>query len=1056
MRFRITIGVLSVLFWLAVLYVCGVWANSEGDIVPGMIVMRFAPAAMPPESSIHFQPAQVGISAVDNVLATISSATLEPLLPDRHPTPSASRDRLERTFILHFDDTEDAETVAGQLEAFTEFDKVRVVRLVGIYYFGTRLHLATDTEFTLNHQWSLHSLVDDRQDIDGPEAWEIEQGNPAVIIGIIDSGTPVDTTFGEPWILNTDFNYYYNAAEDSASPGALDYGDVGATDSPADPDSVNDNIIGYNFNTPPRFGPEFKRDVWRSVPMNAALANPGNAADPWKISLYFSHGLNVASVAASRETPAGGFASVCGVAPQCKVYHVRLDASPDGVDPSIGAGNPITNARAILHAAQHCDVINMSWGYFSLLPEEIEELQDAVQTASEPAAQGGYDCVLVAAVGNVSKVPAGQPMEVAFPARFPEVLGVGNMTGSLHLYHDSIFGPTIGLVSVVAPVDSGVPVESNTQCIDGDEIGGFPCHISESIVLFNGTSAASPHVAGVAALVRSRFPGLSQQQVKDRITNSAEWYWGEPRSDLDRKKYGNGKINAYRAITEWGTIATNTTWTVSGTRDGKYYISGDLTIATGATLTINPGVIVKVAPDHLQGAPDAARVKITVKSAGTLNIAGTLASPVTFESFTDSPSGNYDWAGITFEVGSNGSISHAIFNNAGVAIVNHAAIDVDDVLIQDGITGIDSNANLNLTNSTLQNLAGTAILARSGNLTLDTVTIQECGGNAIASGGTTGVVSITNCDIDDIDGHGVSFTHAASSLTIGETTVDHAATAFHLASQTSTLIYNCALRSSDIGIALYGVAGVDILDSVLDDLATTGVYAVASTAVALDADTVSNCVVGVFFDLGTGGTIDGNCKITYNSVGVKFDNNATGTVRHTRIASNNNGVAVLNGANPDLGVASSGTGCGGSGSNLGFNSIYSSTQYHVVNAVSGSTISAEGNWWNAYPPKSSKFYGSVDRDPYLCGDPNPVAPFASDRGREDDPRASVPTQFALGPCYPNPFNPSTRISFDVPTPGGRVEIAIFDVGGAKVRTLVDGHHAAGTHSATWTGQQRLR
>lgn len=56
----------------------------------------------------------------------------------------------------------------------------------------------------------------------------------------------------------------------------------------------------------------------------------------------------------------------------------------------------------------------------------------------------------------------------------------------------------------------------------------------------------------------------------------------------------------------------------------------------------------------------------------------------------------------------------------------------------------------------------------------------------------------------------------------------------------------------------------------------------------------------------------------------------------------------------------------------------------------------------------------------------------------------------LEPAYPNPFNPSTVIPFEVAA-RGRVEIKIFDVSGRLVRTLLGGVFEAGRHAARWDG-----
>ncbi len=63
----------------------------------------------------------------------------------------------------------------------------------------------------------------------------------------------------------------------------------------------------------------------------------------------------------------------------------------------------------------------------------------------------------------------------------------------------------------------------------------------------------------------------------------------------------------------------------------------------------------------------------------------------------------------------------------------------------------------------------------------------------------------------------------------------------------------------------------------------------------------------------------------------------------------------------------------------------------------------------------------------------------------------LPEALALHPCTPNPFNPATTIRFDVPAPGGRIQLEVFDLTGRRVRVLADAFHAPGRHEIRWTG-----
>ncbi len=63
----------------------------------------------------------------------------------------------------------------------------------------------------------------------------------------------------------------------------------------------------------------------------------------------------------------------------------------------------------------------------------------------------------------------------------------------------------------------------------------------------------------------------------------------------------------------------------------------------------------------------------------------------------------------------------------------------------------------------------------------------------------------------------------------------------------------------------------------------------------------------------------------------------------------------------------------------------------------------------------------------------------------------VPGEFALGQNYPNPFNPSTTLEYSIPV-RSNVEIAIFNILGQQVATVVNDMHEAGSHRATWNGK----
>jgi hypothetical protein len=75
--------------------------------------------------------------------------------------------------------------------------------------------------------------------------------------------------------------------------------------------------------------------------------------------------------------------------------------------------------------------------------------------------------------------------------------------------------------------------------------------------------------------------------------------------------------------------------------------------------------------------------------------------------------------------------------------------------------------------------------------------------------------------------------------------------------------------------------------------------------------------------------------------------------------------------------------------------------------------------------------------------PTDVAEHATD--------STQPETFILHQSFPNPFNPETTIRYELPTTSD-VHLAVYNINGQLVKTLVDGTESAGAHAVTWNGQ----
>ncbi len=209
------------------------------------------------------------------------------------------------------------------------------------------------------------------------------------------------------------------------------------------------------------------------------------------------HGTHVAGIAAGAADDGFGIA---GIAPGARILAVRvLDHE--------GAGNYSQVANGIVHAAQKgAKVINLSLGG--------AEKSDLLRAAIDYAASRG--AIVTCASGNESAASMG------YPARYESCLAVGATDASDQHAPFSNRGAGIDLV---AP---GAQVLSSTM-------GG----LHEA---WDGTSMASPYVAGTAALLISQ--GLGRRATLDALTTTAVDL-GSPGYDTT---YGAGRIDAASAV----------------------------------------------------------------------------------------------------------------------------------------------------------------------------------------------------------------------------------------------------------------------------------------------------------------------------------------------------------------------------------------------------------------------------------------------------------------------------------------------------------------------------
>lgn len=212
----------------------------------------------------------------------------------------------------------------------------------------------------------------------------------------------------------------------------------------------------------------------------------------------FGHGSHVAGIAAASTDNGMG---VAGVAPDANIASIKTCYQDSVTVPGyiVGTCEDADAAEAILHAvAEGYQVINMSFAG----PDPNETLKAAIDQA------WAAGLVMVAAAGN------NYTTQKQYPAAYENVIGVGATDFVDNLSSFSTFSqPTDDWVSVLAPGTAIVSTVPGSFC-------GQPA--VDCIDTKAGTSMASPHVAGLAALMFRHTNQPDNAAIREAIESSAD------------------------------------------------------------------------------------------------------------------------------------------------------------------------------------------------------------------------------------------------------------------------------------------------------------------------------------------------------------------------------------------------------------------------------------------------------------------------------------------------------------------------------------------------------
>lgn len=350
--------------------------------------------------------------------------------------------------------------------------------------------IASGADPLISSQWGMN-------DIGAFDIWKTFRGSSDMIVAVIDTG--VDYTHED--LLP---NLWRNPGEAGTDANGKNKASNGIDD---DNNGYIDDTIGWDFVS------NDNKPFDLSVEPMQLLAGGGNPG----------HGTHCAGNVGARGNNNIG---ISGVAPEVKIMSLRFISEK-------GAGTTAQAISAIRYAVDNgAKVLSNSWGAEGEDPNdgaENQALKDTIQYCQDKGV------LFIAAAGNGHKGVGynnDSDAKPALPASYDHdiIISVAALDSTDHLGSFSNWG--VKTVDIGAP---GVQVFSTTV---GSNYSDTVLDIFGYTVYWDGTSMATPHVAGAAALYWSAHPTQTWKEVKNAMLSSAK-----PIPALNGKVLSNGKLN---------------------------------------------------------------------------------------------------------------------------------------------------------------------------------------------------------------------------------------------------------------------------------------------------------------------------------------------------------------------------------------------------------------------------------------------------------------------------------------------------------------------------------
>ncbi|RBQ18231.1 peptidase S8 [Spongiactinospora rosea] len=312
---------------------------------------------------------------------------------------------------------------------------------------------------------------------------------------------------------------------------------------------------------------------------------------------HVGHGTHVASTIAGTGAASGG--KYRGVAPDAKIAVGKVLSELGGYDSEIVAGMEWAANEV------KAKVVNMSLGGRD--DWRLDPVEEAVNVLSERTG-----ALFVVAAGNEGPGES----TVGSPGSADAALTVGAVDKQDQLAGFSSRGPRVGDGAIKPEITApGVDI---TAAVPGTAEGSYGA--------YSGTSMATPHVAGAAAILAQRHPDWRGERLKSALISSAT-----PHTDSNAFEQGAGRLEAAKALTQTvvaipGNVSSvlrwphekgqQTTKAITYTNTGDAAVTFDLAIAPVGGGALPAGVLSLSADRLTVPAKGEATVTVTVAADG--------------------------------------------------------------------------------------------------------------------------------------------------------------------------------------------------------------------------------------------------------------------------------------------------------------------------------------------------------------------------------------------------------------------------------------------------------